>query len=296
MRHIKRELRRDVLPHALLKLPGAHTWYVRKKFGVELALLRGEHQTENSQRSIIHFSVNKAATQYVKSILRRCVQESGMTHVQMNEYALDSEFPYLDQLSAPEMQIYRHIFKPFGYLYSVFGGMVEGIPDLQDYLIILVMRDPRDILTSDYFSMRFSHRQPRSRTKLESFRAERQLARNGAIDAYVLRESLRLRGTCQRYIDLLVERPNVRVFAYEDMIADFPMWLEDLLGHCQLSINSQLARELVDEARVSRRMAEDPSRHMRQVAPGDHKKKLRGETIAKLNASFSEILKRFKYE
>ena len=46
------------------------------------------------------------------------------------------------------MENYKHIFKSKGYLYRVFGGMVEGIEDLENYKIVLATRDPRDILVS----------------------------------------------------------------------------------------------------------------------------------------------------
>jgi len=287
--------RRPFLSQVLFQLPQIHAWYIRRKFGTELALLRGNHDTTNSHPSIIHFSVNKAATQYVKSILMRCALENGMTHVQLNEYAFDSEFPFLDHLSAQEMQEYRYIFKPLGYLYSVFGGMIEGILNLEDYLVVLMVRDPRDVLTSDFFSIGYSHRLPRSRNKLGYFMAERELARKVTIDEYAIRVRERLQQTYQRYLNHLVDNPNVHITTYEEMIAEFPTWLDNLLDHCQLRISSRLKRELLEEARMSRPREEDPSRHLRQVTPGDHMRKLRPDTIAQLNSSFSSILRRFNY-
>jgi hypothetical protein len=288
-------LRRSMLPQVLVQFPLIHGWFIRRKFGIELALLRGDHHTTNSHRSIIHFSVNKAATQYVKSILRRSAMENGMTHVQINEYAFDSDLPFLDHLSIQEMREYQHIFKPFGYLYSVFGGMVEGIPNFVDYLVVLMVRDPRDVLTSDYFSIGYSHRLPGSRKKNELFREERGFARRVSIDEYAIRGSEQLRQTYQRYLDLLVDNPNVHITTYEDMIVDFPMWLDTLLDYCQLTISSQLKRELLEEARMSRPREENPSRHMRQVTPGDHQRKLQQDTIAQLDTLFSSILRRFMY-
>ncbi len=47
----------------------------QKRYRTELALIKGIHENSSKHPSIIHFSFNKAATQYVKSMLRRCAVE-----------------------------------------------------------------------------------------------------------------------------------------------------------------------------------------------------------------------------
>jgi hypothetical protein len=86
------------------------------KFKTELALLKGTRVNSSRHPSIIHFSYNKAATQYVKSILNRCAVENGMVPVGVHDLASHSKVPYLDQLSHDEMKPYQHIFKVQGYL------------------------------------------------------------------------------------------------------------------------------------------------------------------------------------
>ena len=286
---------KNMLLDKVKKLPLVSTWWINQKFRVERELLKGCHQAKSSHSSIIHFSMNKSATQYVKSILRRCALENGMVHAQMNEYGFCSNFPFLDHLTPQEIQQYQHIFKPHGYLYSVFGGMIEGIQNLDDYHVILVVRDPRDILTSDYFSIGYSHGVPKGTNKIESFMQRRTFARNVSIDQYVIAQSELVRQVYQRYLDLLVDQFSVHITKYEDMITNFPVWLDDLLDFCDLKISSQLKSELLDEADNSRQTTEDISKQMRQVTPGDHKRKLQPETIARLNSSFSNILAKFKY-
>ena len=133
---------------------------LKRKFSVELDLIKGQHQNYNKHPSIIHFSLNKAATQYTRRILEQCAVENGMVPVNIHGYAFHTNFPYLDHLTEEEMKKYQHIFKPNGYLYSVFGGMIEGISDLEKYKIVLMVRDFRDILVSEYYSIAFSHVAP----------------------------------------------------------------------------------------------------------------------------------------
>ena len=115
---------------------------LQKKFSVELDLIKGRHQNQNEHPSIIHFSLNKAATQYTGGILQQCAVENGMVPVSIHGYAFHTIFPYLDHLTAEEMEKYQHIFKPNGYLYSVFGGMIEGLTKLEKYKTVLMVRDP----------------------------------------------------------------------------------------------------------------------------------------------------------
>lgn len=293
IKKIKRELYSN-----LITLPLISKWLINWEFKIERELIKGSHKLESSDHhSILHFSLNKSATQYVKSILRRCALENNMVHVQINEYAFKSNFPFLEGLNSKEMQQYNHIFQPRGYLYSAFGGMVEGIPNRDDYYLVLVVRDPRDILTSSYFSIRYSHPLPRGKNKIESFNKKRYFAQNVDIDEYVLVKSDSVYQTYQRYVDLLVNKANHNVYItkYENMVANFPVWLDGLLNHCNLKITSELRQELISEAHRSQMKTEDITNHRRQVIPGDYQRKLKSQTIIQLNSSFSNILSLFEY-
>ena len=134
----------------------------KQEFINEQKLLQGENIITSDHPSIIHFSVNKAATQYVKKILARCVAHNQMLHIQMNEYAFCSSLPYLDHLNEIGMRNYQHVFQPQGFLYSAFGGFIEGIDNLEAYKILLLIRDPRDVLVSSFFSTAYSHPLPGS--------------------------------------------------------------------------------------------------------------------------------------
>jgi hypothetical protein len=278
-----------------IRVPLVHPWITNNRFRLERRLIAGTHRNVNTHRSIIHFSVNKAATQYTKGILRRCAIENGLTHAQINEYARHSDFPYLDHLSATEMVQYQHIFKPSGYLYSVFGGMIEGIPNLDNYHVILMIRDPRDVLTSRYFSHVYSHLPP-GRSKIEAFDTRVAFAQQAGIDRYVLEWSDQVCQIYQRYLDLLVNRQsNVYVTKYEHMMSDFPTWLDGVLDYCELDISSNHKQDLLEEAYKTRPKKENVSKHARQATPGDHIRKLQPETVEHLDALFSNILAEFGY-
>jgi hypothetical protein len=270
----------------------------QKIFSVELDLIKGRHHNRNKQPSIIHFSLNKAATQYTGKILKQCAVENRMVPVDVHGYAFNTNFPYLDHLTAEEMEKYQHIFKANGYLYSVFGGMIEGIPKLEKYNVVLMVRDFRDLLVSEYYSIAYSHIAPDIRgNKYELFVEQREKSGESAIDEYVVGESDRVYSTLQRYKTLLLDKyPNVYVTKYEEMINDFRGWLDKLLYNCELNIGHDFFTALLERNERIRPKGEDIHRHIRKGKPGEYKEKLKQETIEYLNAKFSPMLLTFGYK
>ena len=271
--------------------------YVHQRFKTEMELIAGKHQNKNEHPSIIHFSFNKAATQYVKSVLQRCAIENGMVPVAVHDYAFHTNFPRLHYLPAEDVAKYHYIFKQRGYLYSVFEGMIEGIPHLEDYKVVLFARDPRDLLVSGYYSIAYSHTEPsKSGSKYEAFMKRRRRARGLTIDEYVVAESDNVYGQFSRYQRLLLERhPNVHLTTYERMVSDFEGWLKDLVSYCELPLDRSLFESLVRENERLIPNKENIHNHLRKGQPGDYRRKLKAETIEYLDEKFAPILPRFGY-
>jgi hypothetical protein len=195
------------------------------------------------------------------------------------------------------MQKYHHIFKPNGYLYSLFGGMIEGIPELDKYKDILMTRDPRDVLVSEYYSIAYSHKVPAQEgDKYEEFMNRRKTAQRMTIDEFVLADSDRIYGILQRYKTLLIDRyPHTYVTTYENMAADFEGWLNGLLDNCQLAITNDLRRSLLEESDRLRPAVENINKHIRKGKSEDYKEKLKPETINQLNEKLAVLLEAFGY-
>jgi hypothetical protein len=267
----------------------------RDQFRVEKALLAGRHQNRSAHPSILHFSFNKAATQTIKKLLIDCGRLNGLTPALLHDYAFHHSMPFLDHLDRSEMEAYAHLFKPCGYLYTVFGGMIEGIPELERFKVVLVVRDPRDILVSDYFSIAYSHAIPDGEKK-EVYLARREAALAASIDEHVLQNAERLRCVFQKYKEhLFPVCPGVHVARYEDMVEDFAPWLDDLLAACGLEINDTMRRQLIANHEARRPQGEDIHKHLRKGMPGEHLEKLQPATLERLNSIFELPLSRFNY-
>lgn len=270
---------------------------LRRQYPVEWGLIHDRQHSDNMHASILHFSVNKSATQYVKDLLGKVGAENGLTSAHLHGYAFDSDLPFFDHLSSEEFQKYKHVFHPRGYVYSVFGGAIDGIPNLEEYRTVLMVRDPRDVLTSMYYSMAYSHVLPDAGgNKQEDFVTRRKHTREISIDEFVLENAEHERQVYQRYTDLMVRRQaGIYLTRYEEMTDNFDKWFTSLLTYCQFEISEKLKKSLYEEAAKIRPAKEDIHAHVRQGRPGDHQNKLRPDTIKKLNEIFIQVLKDLDY-
>ena len=179
-------------------------------------------------------------------------------------------------------------FQPKGYYYGPIGSY-RDIPHRHDYRVVLQLRDPRDVLTSLYYSTAFGHA-----LISQKLVEERKEALKLSLDDFVLRTAEKYRGIYEDYINELMLDGEVLFLRYEDMVADFSTWLNRLSQHCQLDHLTESLMQIEAEADfdVSK---EDKYVKRRQVTPGEHARKLSSETVAALNTSFEGILRKLGY-
>ena len=72
----------------------------RNKLNTERKLIENKPVTAHTDiPSIIHFSMNKAATQHIKKILFKMASLNKVIPVAINDYAFGHQMPFLDHLS-----------------------------------------------------------------------------------------------------------------------------------------------------------------------------------------------------
>jgi hypothetical protein len=152
---------------------------------------------------------------------------------------------------------------------------------------ILVVRDPRDALVSEYFSNAFSHSVPTAGDGNSVLEQERRRALQSSVEAYVLERVDQLNRTVAGYKHLVGD-PNLLVLRYEEVIFDKAAWIWEIVRHFKWKANEQLVNNILGWADV-RPNAEDPKAFVRRVAPGDHLDKLSPAAIAQVNAKLSDV-------
>ncbi len=185
-------------------------------------------------------------------------------------------------------------FEPYGQAYGGFRDLPWPLPQFATNRTVLLVRDPRDALTSLYFSLAFSHVPPGTADSpklLQAFEARRDAVRAMAIDDFVLAEADAQARLIRR---TLANIPAHRLYRYEEVIFDKHAWVADMIDYLGLSPPAHLVSTVV--ARNDVLPAEDaPMEHIRHVRPGDHRDKLRPETIAALDATFGRLMRRLGY-
>jgi len=173
-----------------------------------------------------------------------------------------------------------------------------SFPILDNTRHLFQLRDPRDVLVSEYYSIGWRH-------SVEGWPQEdldrRELIRTLSIDEYVLREpEISKYPLLDRFAPLMrLELGSYDVIKYETMVTDFPKWLVSCLRAVDIDptseANSKFVASLANRYRDEFRAEDSESAHKRNVTPGDHCNKLEPETIEVLNERFAAVLNKFGY-
>jgi hypothetical protein len=114
------------------------------------------------------------------------------------------------------------------------------------------------------------------------------------IDAYVLSEAPQWLRRYETYCTALTENQNVQLVKYEQLVLDFPGWLDRVTDVLKVSLPRRTKNKLFRMADFTVDQ-EDVHSHKRQVLPGDHRRKLKPETIDQLTAVLRPVLKHLDY-
>ena len=159
---------------------------------------------------------------------------------------------------------------------------------------IFHVRDPRDILVSEYFSFGWIH--PTEGTGLEAGRQERQEV---PIDEYVLTQCEKRTWPLEAKFKTLLDRdmdPEYdTIVTYEMMVTRFRLWAERVLPAFGVRYPKLAARKWAWRYRKEFQRSGESMTHKRRITPGDHRRKLKPATIEQLNQRFEEVLTRFNY-
>lgn len=163
------------------------------------------------------------------------------------------------------------------------------------YKFVLLLRDPRDALVSQYFSYgrtSGSHVVPKGmgRSLEEYLQIEDELS----IDDYVLKEAPKLAQQLNNYKSGL-NFENGAVFLYEEVYYDKLQFGELVFDFFDIPVEPRVQRKAAELVDI-RPEKEDATKHIRKGAPGDHLNKLKPKTIAKLNDILRDAYSDFGYE
>jgi len=250
-------------------------------------------ESESKEQSVFAFSMAKAGSTLLFNLLHELTPCAGMTYFAPSN-ALWSE----RGRGAGALYDMSGLFRRTGYCYGGFRLFpAYDIPILRACPAIILVRDPKDMLVSNYFSNAFSHRPPTDDEESEAYRRfmeRRERIQNTDINDYVRT----IMGNCQKMFASYRgywRHKRVKVFRYEDIIERKRPWVDEIMSHYGWRIPDATIDEVIARNDVFPD-AEKKDAHVRQVKPGNYKQHLNKATITLINNAFSEDLAILGYD
>jgi len=236
-------------------------------------------------------TLHKAGSAYVANMVGRIFIANGYEKIDLCNAAFRQGIGEVDYVVShkSEMTGQGRLFGPFRADTAALVGLIDGIRP------IVHVRDVRDCIVSNFFSIAYSHRLPGEGKLREKFIEDRQRMQEGSIERYI--EEVMEADSAFARIGVLRQicekRPDAVLSRYEEMVTDFPRWLIGLLAVLELTIPKKLRDELLKNAEFD--VSEDKFRHKRQVVPGDFRRKLAPEMQVRLTEKYRKELEYFGY-
>lgn len=159
---------------------------------------------------------------------------------------------------------------------------------------IFHLRDPRDMLVSEYYSFGWIH--TTDGTPLDQRRREIQQM---GVDEYVITQSTQstwpLDEKYASLVDYEFDDATETVVKYEQMVTDFPKWCAQVVAAFGVRFPRMLAARLAWRYRNEFKTSGEKMQHKRRITPGDFRDKLQPDSIKILNERFAAVLDRFDY-
>lgn len=186
---------------------------------------------------------------------------------------------------------------------NVYGGFRDlpfallDAPAFREGPKLLLVRDPRDSLVSEYFSSAYSHPIPGQdvpRAEVhEMMHRDRERARRLSLEEHVLKNASLMGRTMLEY-EAVAGLPLTKILRYEDYILEKAELIRTVAAHFGWRADARLIDLILQWADVMP-TAENPQAFIRKVVPGDHRDKLGAAVIARLDQMLAEPLRMFGY-
>lgn len=208
-------------------------------------------------------------------------------------------------------QIYRLntgdiIFEKTGFVYGpirlsadpaspVFKRLVQPASDtdfIRDKIAIFLVRDPRDILVSAYYSFGYTHGISSNLCIQEIQKQRRAKIQGISIDKYAANQSDHIIANFETVEKLSSACDRCIILRYEDMIDNWEVFSSGLTRYTD--INPQALKQIYRKSRP--RKSEDKTSHRRSGKTAGFRHSLQQDTLMRLSTKFAGILERYNYE
>ncbi|AFZ44053.1 sulfotransferase [Halothece sp. PCC 7418] len=244
--------------------------YNRRSFRICQSLGLGIVQ-QSPYDNIYYCCTQKTASQTIKAVLKDFIfyKNTGLLVYAYSKLGLrEASHDALFQEGLPKKTIGTHLY----INYSTY----QAIPKPNHYKTFFVMRDPRDLVVSFYFSAKYSHgmnptiKELRSDLeKLDLKEGLKYMINRG--DEFGLFEAQR------SWVNHSVDQNNVKIFLYEDLANNLPAFFQELFAYLGIVMEKNEFNVLCDKYQFEKKSMgrvkgmENKNSHYRKGLPGDWK-------------------------
>jgi hypothetical protein len=255
-------------------------------FSIEKRLLKNRQIEVSDQKSILFFTTYKCASSFAGEIIKELTVDTGYKHVDFDSY-----FYHLEKDTDKEYKklFLKSIFRKVGFIYGPMRHY-QPIPSIEKYKILLILRDPRDVLVSHYYSVKYSHEI--STTKI---RNKRKKVKSQNIDEFVLDRIEEFSAIYNQYKDNILNLRGVVFVRYEDMISNPKNFITKLYNILDIDINNKDIDKIVKDRMIMPKEEQKYS-HRRSGKSGQYLDKLKPETVRIINSKFENIIDTFGFD
>jgi len=255
--------------------------YLSKKALINSDKHKKNCRLDNSyeSNSILHKFItltHKAASMYIFFILKKICLQSNILIIDHNEISIFNKKQTENERVSADDIFTTNCFKNKMY----FGGrggpyLVELFKkNLKFYKGIFIVRDPRDLIISRYFSAKYSHN-PYTVDIKEKRKVLDKLSINDGISLTIQD----FEKTTAQYVFLWLKYykdKNIKILKYEDLVENSQNFFLNIIDHLELNVSVDLVKKIVQNNSFQsltdrKRGTEDISSHLRKGVVGDWK-------------------------
>lgn len=247
---------------------------------------------EGTEGPFFVLGVRKSGSSVLNSMVQAMAELNGLTFIDVAGKLFEAGIPVVQWQSDEALAA---IIAP-GNVYGGFRNAPKafyGAPAFRKGRKVLMVRDPRDALVSEYFSNAYSHSIPKEGDGREGMLALRETALQKSIDDYVLDMARSLKRVLREYMNIAREG-NCRLFRYEDVILEKGVLIDEICRHFDWTLKPGQRAAILGWADVLP-SEERPTAFIRRVTPGDHREKLSPKVIERLDVIFADEMTHYGY-
>ena len=254
-------------------------------FEEEKKLLSNRHIEASDLQSILFFTTYKCASSFAGEIINELTANEGYKHVNFDSY-----FYHLEKDTDIEYEkiFSKNVFRVSGFIYGPMRHY-QPIPEIKQYKTLLILRDPRDVLVSHYYSAKYSHEV--STTKMLQ---KRRMTQGQDIDEFVLERLEEFAKIYEQYKLNILPLEGTIFVRYEDMISNPKDFIIKLYKILKINIDSEHIEEIVKNRMVMPKR-EDKYSHRRSGKSGQYLEKLNSKTVKAINSRLANVIDAFDF-